>query len=112
MSNQFKSLDVGLHRTVQWGGDGQDNSFNNFLETFVSIRVDNQDGSLCTVNGNQIAGLDVRWRLTISGISNIGTWRAYIEATDTSIAWFKGHDRNNTIYNHGTYTDGYRHLGV
>jgi hypothetical protein len=143
----FKSLDVGLNRTVQWGGDGQDNSFNNFLETLASIRVDNQDGSLGTVNGNQIAGLDARWRLPISsknkyslygqyigedrvdgslllgdetflvggsmsGISKVGTWRAYIEATDTSAAWFKGRDRNNIIYNHGTYTDGYRHLGV
>ena len=143
----FKSLDIGLHRTIQWGGEGQDNSFKNFLKTIASIRVDKQDSSLGTVNGNQIAGLDVRWKLpipssnkyslygqyigedrvdgsillgdetfllggSISGVSKKGTWRTYLEATDTSAASFKGRARNNIIYNHGTYTDGYRHQGL
>jgi hypothetical protein len=143
----FQSLEVGLNRTIQWGGDGQNNSFKNFLETLASIRIDKQDGGLGTVNGNQIAGLDMRWKLptssknkyalygqyigedrvdgslllgdetflvggSASGLSNLGAWRAYIEATDTSAAWFKDRDRNNIIYNHGTYTDGYRHQGL
>ncbi len=143
----FKSLEVGLHRTIQWGGDGQDNSFKNFLKTLASIRVDKQNGSLGTVNGNQIAGLDARWNLpissknkyslygqyigedrvdgslalgdetflvggSVSGLSKMGSWRTYVEATDTSAASFKGRARNNIIYNHGTYTDGYRHQGL
>ncbi len=145
----LKSLDIGLHRTIQWGGDGQNNSFKNFLETLASIRVDKQDGSLGTVNGNQIAGLDVRWKLPISsknqyslygqyigedrvdgslflgdetyllgasasGVSNKlkGTWRTYIEATDTSAAWFKDRARNNIIYNHSAYSDGYRYQDI
>ncbi len=126
----FKSLELGLHRTIQWGGEGQNNSVKNFLETLASVRVDTQNGSLGTVNGNQIAGLDVRWSLpipaqnkyslygqyigedrvdgslllgdetflvggSVSGFSKQGSWRTYIEAADTSAAWFKGRARNN-----------------
>lgn len=142
----IKSLEVGLHRTIQWGGEGQDESFSNLIKTIASVRVDNQDGTLGTVNGNQIAGLDVRWNLPISSNNNYslysqyigedrvdgslllgdetfllggsisgfssnlkGSWRTYLEATDTSAASFKGRARNNIIYNHGTYTDGYRY---
>ncbi len=103
-----------------------------------------------TVRGNQIAGLDFRWKLpvggkskhysvygqyigedradgsillgdeifmlggSVAGYSNRlkGSWRAYLEATDTSAGSFKGRDRNNIVYNHGTYTDGYRYLDV
>lgn len=146
----FNSLEVGLHRTIQWGGDGQDESFSDFAKTFFSVRVDKQDGSLGTVRGNQIAGLDARWKLpvggdnthyalygqyigedrvdgsillgdeifllggSVSGFSSKfkGTWRAYLEATDTSAGSYKGRDRNNIVYNHGTYTDGYRYLDV
>lgn len=145
----LKSLEVGMHRTIQWGGKGQDNSFSDLLKTVLSVRVDKQDGSLGTVRGNQIAGLDVRWKLpissknsyslygqyigedrvdgslllgdetfllggSVSGFSSKlkGSWRAYLEATDTSAASFKGRARNNIIYNHGGYKDGYRHQGV
>lgn len=142
----FSSLELGLHRTIQWGGDGQDESFSNLIKTIASVRVDKQDGTLGTVRGNQIAGLDFRWNLPVSGKNNYalygqyigedrvdgslllgdetfllggsvsgfsekfsGSWRAYLEATDTSAASFKGRARNNIIYNHGTYTDGYRY---
>lgn len=142
----LKSLEIGLHRTIQWGGDGQDESFSSLIKTIASVRVDEQDGSLGSVRGNQIAGLDFRWKLpvsskekyslygqyigedrvdgslllgdetfllggSISGLSKKlgGSWRAYLEATDTSAASFKGRDRNNIIYNHGAYTDGYRY---
>jgi len=145
-----KSLEVGLHRTIQWGGDGQDESFSDFVDTLASVRVDKQDGALGTVKGNQIAGLDFRWKLpidnsdknyslygqyigedrvdgslllgdetyllggSVSGVSSKlgGSWRVYLEATDTSAAWFKGRARNNIIYNHSQYQDGFRHLGV
>lgn len=142
----FDSLELGVHRTIQWGGDGQDESFSSLLKTIASIRVDKEDGSLGTVYGNQIAGVDFRWKLPISSESKYavygqyigedrvdgslllgdetfllgssvsgaskrlkGTWRAYIEATDTSAGTFKGRYRNNIIYNHSTYTDGYRY---
>ena len=146
----FKSLELGLHRTIQWGGEGQEEGFSDFFKTLASVRVDSQDGSLGTVRGNQIAGLDFRWNLpvggrdkhysfygqyigedrvdgsvllgdevfllggSVAGFSSKlkGSWRAYIEATDTSAASFKGRARNNIVYNHGGYTDGYRFQDV
>ena len=145
----LKTLEVGLHRTIQWGGEGQDESFSSLLKAIASIRVDRQDGALGTVEGNQIAGLDWKWKLpisgdnfytfygqyigedrvdgslflgdevfllggSVSGFSNQlgGSWRTYIEATDTSAASWKGRDRNNIVYNHGAYTDGYRYQGL
>ena len=145
-----KSFEVGLHRTIQWGGKGQDESVSDFFKTLLSIRVDPQDGSLGTVRGNSIAGLDARWNLpfggnnrhyslytqyigedrvdgsrvlgdeifmlggSVAGFSNRlkGSWRAYIEATDTSAGRYKGRDRNNIVYNHSSYSDGYRHQDI
>ena len=141
-----RSFEVGLHRTIQWGGQGQDESVSDFFKTLLSIRVDPQNGALGTVRGNSIAGLDARWNLpfgkgnkhyslytqyigedrvdgsillgdevfmvggSVAGFSKRlnGSWRAYVEATDTSAGTFKGRDRNNIVYNHGSYTDGYR----
>ena len=145
----FDSLELGVHRTIQWGGEGQDESLSDFLETLASIRVKKKDDSLGTVKGNQIAGFDFRWKLpletknkyavygqyigedrvdgslllgdetfliggSVSGTSQKlgGSWRAYLETTDTSAANFKGRARNNIIYNHSTYTDGYRYQGL
>ncbi len=145
-----KSFEVGIHRTIQWGGEGQDESASDFFKALFSVRVDNQNGALGTVTGNSIAGLDARWNLpfggkdkhyslytqyigedrvdgsillgdeifmvggSVAGYSNKlnGSWRAYIEATDTSAANFKGRARNNIVYNHGSYTDGYRFQDV
>ncbi len=146
----LKGLEVGLHRTIQWGGEGQDQSFSDLLKTIASVRITPQDRSLGSVKGNQIAGLDWRWKLPLSGENHYtfygqyigedrvdgslllgdevfllggsiagystllggGSWRTYLEATDTSAGSFKGRARNNIVYNHGLYTDGYRHLGL
>ena len=137
-----RSFEVGLHRTLQFGGEGGDDS--GFFESFFGLNANSQDDLLA---GNSIAGLDARWNLpfgngnqhyslymqyigedraanslllgdeifmvggSVAGFSKKfkGSWRAYIEATDTSAGSFKGRDRNNIVYNHGpTYTDGYR----
>jgi len=143
----YKPLEIGLHRTIQWGGDGQDESFSDFGEAFFGLNDNSQDDLLA---GNSIAGLDFRWKLPVGGQSKHysvygqyigedraagsvflgdeifmlggsvagfseklkGSWRAYIEATDTSAGSFKGRSRNNIVYNHNTYTDGYRYLDV
>ena len=139
-------FEVGLHRTIQWGGEGQDQSGSDFFKALFSVRVDTQDGRLGTVTGNSLAGIDARWNLpfggnnthyslytqylgedrvdgsillgdeilmlggSVAGYSSKlkGSWRAYVEATDTSAASFKGRARNNIVYNHGSYADGYR----
>ena len=138
-----KLFEVGLHRTIQWGGKGQDESLSDFAKTFFGTSENSQDDPLA---GNSIAGLDMRWKLPFGGVNQHyslymqyigedraagsillgdeifmlggsiagfskkfkGSWRAYVEATDTSAGSFKGRDRNNIVYNHGSYTDGYR----
>lgn len=142
-----KSFEVGLHRTIQWGGEGQGNSFSSLLKTVAGL---NSNTPHDRIGGNSIAGLDIRWNIpatsdkrnyslysqyigedraansillgdetflfggSVSGFSSElkGSWRAYLETVDTSAASFKGRDRNNIIYNHGTYTDGYRYQDV
>lgn len=145
-----KSFEVGLHRTIQWGGDGQEESVSDFFKTLLSIRGDSQNGGLGSVRGNQLAGLDFRWNLpfgknknhyslygqylgedrvdgsialgdeifllggSVAGYSKKlkGSWRVYVEGTDTSAGRYKGRARNNIVYNHGGYTDGYRYQDI
>lgn len=40
-----------------------------------------------------------------------GTWRLYIEGSNTSTDFFQGEKHNNIAYNHHVYGDGYRYLG-
>ncbi|NVK49914.1 MAG: capsule assembly Wzi family protein [Cyclobacteriaceae bacterium] len=60
------SLEVGLRRTAQWGGEGRPENFDSFIDLLIGI--DNCDeGSLNCANrvsepGNQLAGIDLTWR--------------------------------------------------
>jgi hypothetical protein len=141
----FQSLEVGVNRTIQWGGGNGDESLKGFVRTFLGL---SENSAADRLAGNSIAGGDIKWSLPVgsngthyslygqyigedraigtlflgdetylfgasaSGLSKKGSWRTYVEATDTSAAWFKGRARNNIIYNHSTYQDGYRHLGA
>ncbi len=146
-----RSLEIGLHRSIQWGGKGQDNSFSDFIKTIISKRYTPKENQrIGSVRGNQIAGADFRWKLPITAKNNYalygqfiaedrnedslllgdisvllggstsgyskklnGSWRTYIEATDTSASTITNdRERNNITYNHSTYKDGYRHQGI
>jgi len=61
-----RSFEVGLHRTIQWGGEGRDDSFSDFLETFFILNSNSQDDLLA---GNSLAGLDARWNLPFGGVN-------------------------------------------
>jgi hypothetical protein len=39
------------------------------------------------------------------------TWRMFLEYADTTSTWWTDEIRQNASYNHGIYTDGYRHHG-
>ena len=141
-----ESFEVGLHRTLQWGGKGQDESFSDFVDTVFGVGSNTADDRL---SGNSIAGIDARWNLPFGGKSKHyslyiqqiaedrskalsfteqvfmlggsvagysdklnGSWRAYIETTDTSTGSYKGKERSNIAYNHNLYTDGYRFQDV
>ena len=53
----WETVEFGLSRTSQWGGEGQPSSFGDFWDVFVGKT--GEDGN--TV-GNSLGGFDVRWR--------------------------------------------------
>jgi len=60
----FDQLQLGLSRTMQWGGHGRDESLTSLLRSLVGL--DNVGSHGVTVEnqpGNQLAGLDWRWQL-------------------------------------------------
>lgn len=67
----FDSLEIGLRRTAQWGGEGRPES----LETLINMILgrdncgdkenDDCDGIIENEPGNQLGAIDVRWRLPL-----------------------------------------------
>ncbi|NVK74108.1 MAG: capsule assembly Wzi family protein [Oceanospirillaceae bacterium] len=69
LSVSFKPLDtleVGLRRTAQWGGQGRPENFDSFLDLLVGLDNCDEGGLSCddpaSEPGNQLAGIDVTWR--------------------------------------------------
>ncbi|WMS87273.1 capsule assembly Wzi family protein [Pleionea litopenaei] len=62
----LQSLEIGLRRTAQWGGDGRPENFDSFTDLLIGL--DNCDEGNLTCDdefsepGNQLAGIDVTWR--------------------------------------------------
>ena len=62
----FKSLEVGLRRTAQWGGQGRPENFDSLINLFVGL--DNCDEGelscedLSNEPGNQLAAIDLSWK--------------------------------------------------
>jgi len=58
-------LEIGLSRTIQWGGQGRPNGVSTFVDALLS--QDNVGGNTgkdpATEPGNQLAGVDLRYRL-------------------------------------------------
>lgn len=58
------SLELGLTRTAQWGGDGRDESLDGLFNLFIGRDNVNENGvTRETEPGNQMAGYDWRWRV-------------------------------------------------
>lgn len=141
------NFEVGLSRTAQWGGKNRPQSLSTIFD--IIIGKDNfysDDPGKKTEPGNQLAGIDFRWKSPLGNnkpyaiygqligedeagnlpFKNIGlagfetwgyskrmkgSWRVYVEASDTSTDFYQGEARNNTAYNHSIYQDGYRYQG-
>jgi len=133
-------LEIGLSRTIQWGGQGRPNGLSTFVDAWLS-----QDNEPNTTQqpGNQLAGVDLRYKVPgktpvalygqwigededkfmPNAIMNLygmetwgefrgGTWRAYLEHIDTGTWWWTDESRTRDIaYGHHIYSDGYRHRG-
>ncbi|NVK20931.1 MAG: capsule assembly Wzi family protein [Kangiellaceae bacterium] len=64
----FNSLEIGLRRTAQWGGEGRPQNLSNFFNLLIGRdNCDELEGG-CGADrsnepGNQLAGIDFKWRI-------------------------------------------------
>lgn len=126
----FRGLNIGFFRTFQLGGKGRPNDFNTWVDAFLS--QDNYGGNTGKNDrslepGNQLAGMDFRWRLFDSPIAlygqlagedednflpnclmflygfemwgylENGTFRFFAEYADTTSYWWTGDPRDRNI---------------
>ena len=89
----FKSLEIGLSRTAQWGGIGRPTDFSTFVSLLMGDdNVPADEGS--NEPGNQLGGADFHWRSTLLGQN----FAVYGEITGEDEA---GGLPSNTIYQLG-----------
>ena len=136
----FDSLEIGLSRAMQWGGEGRSESLNAFWKSLTS-QGENEIGE---ESGNQLAGYDLRYNflraqsygsslysqligedeagylpskfLSQAGLEfnvalNSGnSLNVFIEHTNTTAGSIGG-KQFNTAYDHSSYKTGYRYRG-
>jgi len=135
----FDSLEIGLRRTAQWGGEGRPTDFSSLVDMFLG--KDNCDNPACREDepGNQLGAIDLRWRLStehpmviyaqIMGEDEAGYMPSrsthQLGFTSDYIVWdipikyyveYSDTSLNfgefyNSAYNHGIYRSGYRYFG-
>ncbi|RMG89314.1 MAG: capsule assembly Wzi family protein [Chloroflexi bacterium] len=140
-----KDLEVGLSRTAQWGGEGRPEDLESFFNLMIG-RDNRNSGGINVANepGNQVAGVDWRWRVPLFRSANYaiygqiigedeaggypsrfiglggvehwgalssGSYRAYVEAADTTLDFYHSSSRFNNAYEHFLYKTGYRYKG-
>lgn len=118
-------LEVGLFRMMQLGGDGRPEGFKTWIDAFLS--QDNVAANIDEEPGNQLAGLDIRWKpwdmpfalygqvvgededkflpnslmfqYGIEGWMNLnnGKLRVFVEYADLTSTWWTDDPRTNNI---------------
>ncbi len=144
MSVNFKpldSLEIGLRRTAQWSGRGRPNDLGNFLDLLIGRdNCDELEGGCGTDRsnepGNQLAGIDFKWKLPnnfgsiygqLIGEDEAGylpsrkvhqfgysksflfdeySVKSYLEYSDTENEFSPNLTYNNAIYQSGYRTEG------
>lgn len=137
----FKNWEIGLNRTLQWGGEGRPQSLRSLWNAFIGKDNRGDDGITETNEpGNQLAGIDVRygksfedWQLGLytQGIGEDAagyepSHRIWLAGGEVAWATRSLHNRlyiegalteasegglSNYAYEHGIYRSGYRHRG-
>lgn len=59
----FHSLEIGVTRTAQWGGDGRPQSLDSFFDLLIGRDNVGEGVTRDEEPGNQLAGYDWRWRV-------------------------------------------------
>jgi len=135
-------LEVGASRTMQWGGEGQDNGFDAFWNSLIG-RDNGPDAA--SDPGNQLAGFDVRYSAPVGGgraavygqfvgEDEAGLWpsqwmgllglewaparqaawdvRLFAEFADVVAGSVTGDPHYGSAYRHHTYKAGYTNAGL
>jgi len=129
-------LEVGFSRTAQWCGDGRPCDLGTFWDLLIG---NDNDQPLSEQPGNQLGGFDARWSLPwapvalyaqaigedeadflptkylgLAGIEFWGgfgerSWRAHIEAADTTCSFYSDPPQYGCAYRNVIYRDGYQY---
>lgn len=83
----FKRLDIGLSRMAQWGGKGQSNDIDTFVDLILSKSDnDNSEGrNQAQEHANQLAGIDWRLGYGFSGVSG-SIYGQFVSESDAAIS--------------------------
>lgn len=135
------SVQIGLHRTIQWGGKGRPQSLRSFGNALLGQGENEDSADKSQEPGNQIAGLDVRLKLQTWLNMPLGVYaqmigedeagyfpskKAYLLGIDGAHAWgdntvnwsLEGADtrvefkREGVVYDHHLYRGGYYQQGL
>jgi len=136
----FDSLEIGLRRTAQWGGEGRPHDFTSLINLALG-RGDNCFTANCVDDepGNQLATVDFRWRLPFdypmamyfqlmgedeasyfpSKKTYLFGFSSYFSLWQTPIKYYVEYSDTSTnsgaqfnvTYNHHLYQTGYRYYG-
>ncbi|MEM7083786.1 MAG: capsule assembly Wzi family protein [Pseudomonadota bacterium] len=64
----FRSLELGVSRTAQWGGEGRPESFSSLIDLIIGQDNVGEGVTREDEPGNQLAGFDARWSLNRFGV--------------------------------------------
>jgi len=135
----FSNLEIGLSRTMQWGGEGREENLNAFWKSLTS-----QGENTSEQSGNQIAGFDARLNFNLTEslpsaiyaqyigedeagylpakfVIQVGGESTYALASGDSLKGFAeytnttsdalGAEIPNVAYEHSVFQTGYRYRG-
>jgi hypothetical protein len=135
----LSNLEIGLSRTMQWGGEGREENFSSFWKSVTS-----QGENTSEQSGNQIAGYDARLNFNLTEslpsaiyaqyigedeagylpakfIVQVGGESAYALSSGDSLKGFAeytnttsdalGAEISNVAYEHSVFQTGYRYRG-
>jgi len=129
-------LEVGISRSAQWCGEGRPCDAGTFWDLLTGY---DNDQAPAEQPGNQMAGFDLRWSLPWAPVAvyaqAIGedeanympskylglfgaevwggwgerSWRAHVEYSDTTCAFYESDPQFGCAYQNGIYSDGYQY---
>ena len=79
----FKNFEVGLSRTLMWGGGDQDESVSDLFKTLFGV---NSNVTGDRISGNTLASIDMRWKLPLDTDNHYTLYGQYlVEDTGNSV---------------------------